>query len=103
VILSHASSNRRLGTTILATGLTLGALLASGGTAARGSTTHVPDRALTRLTALGFSRDEASGLLRTTRTRPASPAGAYAAQRIAMALLYGDANAFGGPRYRPGP
>jgi len=102
MILPHASSNRRLRTTIVATGLTLAALLTSGGPAASASTAHLPASALARLTALGFSRDEAAGLVRTTRTRPASAAGAYAAQRIAMALLYGDANAFGGPRYRRG-
>jgi hypothetical protein len=60
-----------------------------------------PAPAAARLTVLGFSVPEARRLLRATETAPAGPGGAYAAQRIAMAILYGNANAFGGPRYHP--
>jgi hypothetical protein len=98
--LAATSSTRRLSTTILVTGFTLAALLTSGVKATAASTGDVPAAAVARLTALGFSDDEAAGLLRATRIRPASTGGAYAAQRIAMATLYGSADAFGGPRYR---
>jgi hypothetical protein len=73
------------------------------GTARTHITTAPPVAAAARLAALGFSPAEAGRLLRSTETEPAGPAGAYAAQRIAMAVLYGNAHAFGGPRYHPDP
>lgn len=102
MILTHTSPPRRLGSSILAIGMVLAALVTSDVTAASTHGADVPSGAIARLTALGFSTGEAAGLLRTTAARPASTAGAYAAQRIAMAMLYGNAKAFGGPRYRPG-
>ena len=73
------------------------------GTARTGVTTAPPVAAVARLAALGFSPAEARRLLRSTQAEPAGPVGAYAAQRIAMAVLYGNAHASGGPRYRPDP
>jgi len=88
--------------TALAVGL---AVAASPGIAtgpARADVTNAPPAAaVARLAALGFSPAEAGRLLRSTETEPAGPAGVYAARRIAMAVLYGNGHAFGGPRYHP--
>ena len=75
----------------------------SAGKAEAHSTSHAPAAAVARLTSLGFSAREARRLLLSTQTQPSTAAGAYAAQRIAMAVLYGTADAFGGPRYHPAP
>ena len=75
----------------------------SGVKAQAHSTIHAPATAVARLTSLGFSAREARSLLLSTQTQPGTAAGAYAAQRVAMAVLYGNAHAFGGPRYHPAP
>ena len=75
------------------------AWLGPGASTAPASMSTPPGPAVVRLTGLGFSAPEARRLLLATQTAPAGPAGAYAAQRIAMAILYGSATAFGGPRY----
>jgi hypothetical protein len=72
-----------------------------GTSAAPASIGGPPRPAVARLTALGFSAPSARRLLLAAETAPAGPAGAYAAQRIAMAVLYGSADAFGGRRYHP--
>jgi hypothetical protein len=84
-----------------ATSVAVAASLALGASTAPASLSSPPAPAVTRLTALGFSAPQARRLLLTMQTAPAGAAGAYAAQRIAMATLYGGAIAFGGPRYRP--
>jgi hypothetical protein len=86
----------------LAVGLAVAASLGIGAGAAPAHATNAqPAAAVARLAALGFSPAEARRLLRSTATEPAGPNGAYAAQRIALAVLYGNAHAFGGPRYHP--
>jgi hypothetical protein len=90
--------------TALAVGLAIAASVPLGaGTAPAYATNAAPKAAVARLDALGFSPKEARRLLRRTETDPVGPAGAYAAQRIAMAVLYGNAHAFGGPRYHASP
>jgi hypothetical protein len=90
------------GHTVLLVALASAAFLGpSAGKAQAHWTSHAPAAAVTRLTSLGFSTRDARRLLLSTETHPSTAAGAYAAQRIAMAVLYGNADAFGGPRYRP--
>jgi hypothetical protein len=84
----------------LAVSIAGAASLGLGVSTGSATVTRPPAPAVARLTTLGFSAPEARRLLLATQTAPAGPAGAYAAQRIAMATLYGSANAFGGPRYR---
>jgi hypothetical protein len=85
----------------LASTIAVAASLGLGASTAGASTSRPPAPAVARLITLGFSAPEARRLLLTTQSAPAGPAGAYAAQRIAMAVLYGNAHAFGGPRYHP--
>ena len=90
------------GRTVLLVALAYAAFLGpSMGTAQAHGTSHAPAAAVARLTSLGFSTRDARRLLLSTQTHPSSAAGAYAAQRIAMAVLYGNADAFGGPRDHP--
>jgi hypothetical protein len=90
------------GRTVLVVALAYAAFLGSSeGKAQAHGTSHAPAAAVARLTGLGFSTRDARRLLLSTQTHPRTAAGAYAAQRIAMAVLYGNADAFGGPRYRP--
>jgi hypothetical protein len=62
-----------------------------------------PSTAVARLTSLGFSPRDARCLLLITQTRPETQAGAIAAQRIAMAVLWGNAHAFGSAGHHPRP
>jgi len=88
--------------TVLLISLAAAAWFGTSGVDARAQRSNQPPTAaLTRLTSLGFSRAEARCLLITTQTRPGTVAGAYSAQRIAMAVLYGDAHAFGSPGHHP--
>jgi hypothetical protein len=94
--------NSALGAVMLTVALAVPAFLCPGASTAQArSMSRSPAVALARLTDLGFSPREAKRLLVNTQTHPGTPAGAYAAQRIAMAVLYGTADAFGGPRYHP--
>jgi len=95
-MIKPARSNVALALTIVAA-----AWLGPGTSTAGASMRTPPGPAVGRLTSLGFSAPEARRLLLATQTAPAGSAGAYAAQRIAMAILYGSATAFGGPRYHP--
>jgi hypothetical protein len=90
-----------LGPTTLTVAFAVAAFLCPGASTAQArSMSHPPAAAVARLTDLGFSPRQARRLLLSTQTHPGTLAGAYAAQRIAMAVLYGTADAFGGPRYR---
>jgi len=62
-----------------------------------------PRTAVVRLTSLGFSPRDARCLLRITQTRPGTQAGAIGAQRVAMAVLWGNAHAFGSVGHHPRP
>jgi hypothetical protein len=90
------------GRTVLLVALACAAFLGSSEAKAQAhGSSHASAAAVARLTSLGFSTREARRLLLSTQTHPSTAAGAYAAQRIAMAVLYGNADAFGGPRYHP--
>jgi hypothetical protein len=88
--------------TILVVSLVVAAWSGTGGALAHAQRAgRPPASAVTRLTSLGFSPGEARCLLRVTAARPGTGAGAYAAQRIAMAVLFGNAHACGSPGHHP--
>ena len=103
MIRPHATHSA-LGRIVVLVSLVFAAFLSpSGGKAQAQGTSHAPAAAVARLTTLGLSARDARHLLLSTQTQRSTAAGAYAAQRIAMAVLYGTADAFGGPRYHPAP